>query len=158
MLKSIRFASLLALVILGTTVGAEARRHPHQRSVSVSGLVPSLREKVNEIVADCGSVVVSAVSRRYVAGTGHLSLHASGRAADLEGNPTCIYAHLKGWTSNGGGYSTDYGSVGHVHISHGGREAGLAFTHHGHRHASRGGRPGGTQYAAFGNLDRHAVH
>ena len=59
-----------------------------------------------------------------------MSLHASGRAVDMKGNPSCIYAHLHGWP---GGYSIDYGRVHHVHISLGGREDGLRFAHGGHR-------------------------
>lgn len=67
-----------------------------------------------------------------------MSLHASGNAVDMQGNPTCIYAHLHGWP---GGYSTDYSRVRHVHISYdaaGGREMGLRFAHGGgHKHRRR---------------------
>jgi hypothetical protein len=71
-----------------------------------------------------------------IAGSGHASMHASGRAVDIRGNPQCIYSHLHGWS---GGYSTDYASVQHVHISLGGREDGLRFAHHAarHRHSRR---------------------
>jgi hypothetical protein len=53
-------------------------------------------------------------------------MHASGRAVDIRGNPSCIHGHLQGWP---GGYSVDYG-VQHVHISLGGHEDGLRFSHH----------------------------
>jgi hypothetical protein len=54
-------------------------------------------DKLEEIIADCGSVVISTISAR-----GNRSNHPIGRAFDLQGNPGCIYAHLKGWP---GGYS-----------------------------------------------------
>jgi hypothetical protein len=54
-------------------------------------------------------------------------MHASGRAVDIKGNPHCIYSHLQGWP---GGYSVDYGTVQHVHVSLGGVEDGLRFAHH----------------------------
>lgn len=72
------------------------------------------------------------VRHTRVAGTRRMSLHASGLAVDMAGNPGCIYARLRGWP---GGYSTDYARVRHVHISGpGGREDGLRFAH---RHAPR---------------------
>lgn len=107
------------------------------RSVSLTGVVPPLAAKAREIVAACGSRVISAVRRTRVRGSGRLSLHASGRAVDLAGNPSCIYAHLKNWP---GGVSTDYHSVRcgrsrcpHVHVSYspGGSEWGLRFAHYG---------------------------
>src|SRR3954454_12085027 len=84
--------------------------HRTRRSVSLSGITPVLAAKVREIVADCGSLVISTISPR-----GNRSNHPTGRAVDLRGNPGCIYAHLKGWP---GGYSTDYSAVAHVHISY----------------------------------------
>lgn len=64
-----------------------------------------------------------------------MSLHATGEAVDMRGNPSCVYAQLKDWP---GGYSTDYGRAKHIHISlaANGREAGLRFAHGGraHRH------------------------
>ena len=106
-------------------------------SVSLEGVVPVLADKVREIVRTCGSQIWSTVRHTFVAGTRTLSQHASGTAVDVHGNPTCIYAMLRGWP---GGYSTDYGRVNHVHISYGGREHGLRFAHGGrhyarHRHA-----------------------
>lgn len=100
-----------------------------------SGFVQPLAVKVAEIRSACGSAIISGTRHTMVAGTDHLSLHASGRAADLRGNPRCIYLHLRGWTARGGGYSTDYSAVQHVHVSYGGREAGITFRHGGgHRH------------------------
>jgi hypothetical protein len=100
----------------------------------VGGLVAPLAEKVAQIAAACGTQVISGVRHTHVAGTGRMSLHASGQAADLRGNPGCVYRMLQGWA---GGYSTDYGRVHHVHLSWGGREQGLRFAHGGggHRHA-----------------------
>jgi hypothetical protein len=110
-------------------------KHRTGRSVSLSGITPVLAAKAREIVADCGSLVISTISAR-----GNRSNHPTGRAVDLRGNPGCIYAHLKGWP---GGYSTDYSAVAHVHISYnpGGQEWGLRFAHNNH------GRHLGTRYA-----------
>lgn len=106
---------------------------------TVSGIVAPLAAKVAEIVSSCGSQVVSGVRHTYIAGTRHISLHASGKAVDLAGNPSCIYAMLSGWP---GGYSTDYARMRHVHLSYdpdGGREMGIRFVHGGGRtrHAHR---------------------
>ncbi len=98
------------------------------RGVSTSGIVPQLAAKVAEIQSACGSTVISAVRHTRVRGSGRMSLHASGRAVDMAGNPSCIYRALANWP---GGYSTDYHRIrpNHVHISFGGREDGLRFAH-----------------------------
>src|SRR5437016_3493319 len=94
-------------------------------SVGLGGISGTLAAKVSEIVASCGSTVISGFrGGAHIAGSGHASLHASGRAVDIKGNPGCIYSHLQGWP---GGYSVDYGSVQHVHISLGGFEDGIRF-------------------------------
>ncbi len=119
-----------------TTVVSQARAY-------MAGIVAPLAAKVAEIQAACGSRPISGMRHTYIAGTRRISLHASGKAVDMAGNPGCIYAHLSGWQ---GGYSTDYGRMRHVHISYdpdGGREWGLHFRHGGgHRSAKRhhGGR------------------
>lgn len=95
------------------------------------GVVPPLALKAREIVSACGSRISSGQRHTRVSGSGRLSLHASGRAVDLVGNPGCIYAHLRSWP---GGVSTDYARVRHVHVSLGGGEDGLRFAH---RHGSR---------------------
>ena len=100
----------------------------------LGGVYGPLAARAREIVAACGSRVVSGVRRTRVAGTRRMSLHASGRAVDMAGNPACIYAHLRGWP---GGYSTDYGRVRHVHISLGGREDGARFAHRSSRVRTR---------------------
>lgn len=97
----------------------------------LAGVVAPLASKAREIVAACGSKVISGVRHTYVAGTGgRLSLHASGRAVDIKGSPACIYSHLHGWP---GGYSTDYArpNIQHVHISYAprGPEWGKRFVH-----------------------------
>lgn len=102
------------------------RKMYRRRHVTLAGVVEPLRTKAAEIVSNCGSRVVSAVRHTRVIGSGRMSLHATGRAVDLAGNPRCIYAHLRRWR---GGYSTDYARVRHVHISWGGREHGIRFVH-----------------------------
>lgn len=97
------------------------------RDGMLAGVSAPLAAKAREISVACGSLVISGVrSSARVAGSHRMSLHASGRAVDMRGNPGCIYAHLRGWR---GGYSTDYGRVRHVHVSLGGREDGLRFVH-----------------------------
>lgn len=96
----------------------------------LAGVSAPLAAKANEIAAACGSRVISGLRHTRVAGTRRMSLHASGHAVDMQGNPGCIYAHLRGWS---GGYSTDYARVRHVHISLGGREDGVRFAHRGGR-------------------------
>lgn len=114
-----------SLLLLGVTQQAEA---------GVGAVIGALLAKANEIVSECGSKIVSGYRPgARVAGTRRMSLHASGHAVDMQGNPACIYRVLNGWP---GGYSTDYRAVNHVHISLFGREDGRRFTHHiGRRHA-----------------------
>ena len=70
---------------------------------SVNG---TLAAKASEIVASCGSTVISSFrSGARIAGSGHASLHASGRAVDVKGNPRCIYSHLQGWPGGRDGWS-----------------------------------------------------
>lgn len=111
-----------------------ARRLIRSESM-LAGVYGPLADKAREIEAACGSSVISGVRHTRVAGTRHWSLHASGHAVDMQGNPSCIYAHLRGWP---GGYSVDYGRVRHVHVSLGGREDGIRFVH----------RAGRTRYAS----------
>lgn len=145
----------ILLSLLTLTSVAEARHHHHHRShhhhrhyssherhhstrTSLAALPAPLASKISEIIGSCGSSIVAlnAGHSTYVAGTGHVSLHLMNRAADVAGNPGCIYSHLRNWS---GGYSVDYGSVHHVHISWmpGGREWGARFRHGGggHRYA-----------------------
>lgn len=108
-------------------------RRSHGRSVSYAGLPGPLAAKVNELKLNCGAVVISAHRPgARIAGTGRRSLHAIGRAVDMQGPSGCIYAHLQGWP---GGYSTDYARMRHVHISYmpGGQEWGSRFVHGGYR-------------------------
>lgn len=102
---------------------------------SVNGLIAPLAAKVSEIQTACGSRVISGVRHTRIAGTRRMSLHSTGQAADVQGNPSCIYAHLTNWP---GGYSTDYETAPggkHVHISYGGFEQGVRFVHRHHRRA-----------------------
>jgi hypothetical protein len=106
----------------------------HREPNSAAGIHGQLEAKAHEIVSNCGSTIISEFRRgARIAGSGHASMHASGRAVDIKGNPKCIYSHLQGWP---GGYSVDYGSVQHVHISLGGFEDGVRFSHHGSHHRS----------------------
>lgn len=107
------------------------RVHAHARGhgASLAGVYAPLAAKARAIMVTCGSRVVSGVRHTRVAGTGRMSQHATGHAVDMQGNPGCIYAHLRGWR---GGYSTDYATAPggpHVHVSLGGREDGRRFAH-----------------------------
>jgi hypothetical protein len=112
-------------------------RHAHH-GPSVGDLISTLQSKVSEIMSACGSKLISGYRPgARVAGSGHPSLHSvyPARAADMAGNPACIYSHLQGWA---GGYSTDYGRVRHVHLSYSppgsgylaGREWHARFAHY----------------------------
>lgn len=129
------------LVVSGQPAGGAVAVRGKSAGASLSGVVAPLAAKAAEIVAACGSRVTSAVRQTFIAGTRRISLHASGKAVDIAGNPSCIINHLAGWP---GGYTTDYGRVRHVHVSYdpGGREWGLRFAHgrHGQRQARRGHR------------------
>lgn len=99
-------------------------------SKSLAGVVGPLAAKARELQSLCGSRIISAVRHTYIAGTGgRLSLHASGRAVDIVGNPGCMYAALRHWP---GGVSVDYGRVRHIHMSWnpGGSEWGTRFHHY----------------------------
>ena len=85
-----------------------AVREPRNvRGLSTSGVVPALAAKAAAISAACpGAHVISALRHTRIRGTRRMSLHATGEAVDMRGNPSCIYAQLRNWP---GGYSTDYG-------------------------------------------------
>jgi hypothetical protein len=130
-IKRLLFVGALLCVSLSTSNAQARARHyaaPLQRG---GAIVSALAAKVREISSSCGSSVISSVRHTHIANTRTMSLHASGQAVDMKGNPRCIYQHLSGWP---GGYSTDYGRVQHVHISYsaGGREWGIRFAHGGH--------------------------
>lgn len=96
----------------------------------LAGVYGPLASKAREIESACGSRVISGLRHTRVAGSRRMSLHASGHAIDIAGNPGCIYARLRGFR---GGYSIDYGRVLHVHISLGGGEDGARFAHYSSR-------------------------
>lgn len=109
------------------------------RSVSLAGVVPRLADKARELQRECGSYVISAVRNTRIAGTRRISLHASGEAVDIAGNPDCMYANLRNWP---GGVSTDYHRIrpAHIHLSlaeRSRREMGARFAHGGQRKARR---------------------
>lgn len=106
-------------------------------STSLARIVEPLKTKIETIIRECGSRVVSSDHRGGVTPN-----HRNHRAVDVSGNPQCIYSHLQDWP---GGYSTDYNTapyIKHVHISYcppqscrGGYEWGLRFAHAGsHSH------------------------
>jgi hypothetical protein len=122
-----KFWGLLArMALTGLFVLAVFFSARSAQAASLGGVTPPLAAKARQIVQACGARVISGVRHTRVAGSRRLSLHASGRAVDLAGNPRCIYAHLRGWA---GGFSTDYSRVRHVHVSYGGREHGRRFAH-----------------------------
>ncbi len=99
-------------------------------SLSMSGIVAPLAAKLASIQAACpGTQMISGVRHTKIAGTNVMSLHAQGKAVDVRGPYSCIYAQLRDWS---GGYSIDAVRMRHIHISYdeaGGREMGLRFTH-----------------------------
>ena len=102
---------------------------PRHAGAGLAGVYAPLAAKAREIVADCGSRVISGVRHTFIAGTHIRSEHWTGHAVDIAGNPSCIYRHLAGWP---GGYSIDYAAVRHVHFSLGGPEDGKRFAHNRH--------------------------
>jgi hypothetical protein len=100
-----------------------------KRTLSMAGYPSELIQLVKELEQFCGSRLISAHRPgARVRGSGHPSLHAVKRAVDMAGNPSCMYARLKGWP---GGVSTDYARVQHIHISYApsGMEWGSRFAH-----------------------------
>ena len=132
-MKRLGIVLTIALAGMFAPLDDQAEARPKKHPVSREGVTPVLAAKAREIEATCGSVIISAVSKR-----GIRSNHPIGRAIDVEGNPSCVYALLKDWP---GGYSTDYSAVRHVHISYnpGGQEWGIRFAH-GQHHDHRGVR------------------
>lgn len=148
--KSVPMQTDETVIKLGTPFGVKILERVSR--VLDSGFPRPLVAKVNEIVSGCGSRIASAYRPgARVAGSGRVSNHALKKAVDVAGNPSCIYAHLKGWP---GGYSTDYYSAPggqHVHISynpnkewgarfvhyHGGRSHYLAASRHHRKHHRR---------------------
>jgi len=122
-IKHLLFAGALLCVSLSTSnAQARPRYYPASPTFQRGGaIVSALAAKVREISSSCGSSVVSGVRHTHIANTRTMSLHATGQAVDMRGNPRCIYQHLSG-------------RVQHVHISYsaGGREWGIRFAHGGH--------------------------
>lgn len=161
----------MAILASSHSAEAKARRHHHHHRLHIdhdpavrrSDLTPTLASKVGEIQSACGSHLISAYRPgARILGSGHPSLHSlyPARAADLSGNPSCIYAHLRGWQ---GGYSIDYDRVRHVHVSWSppgsghlaGKEWHARFAHYGggshhHRMARR-------SHELLGSLDYRAA-
>jgi hypothetical protein len=132
-LRRARMALPVQALAYAPEVAPAVREAVAPAGTSMTGVVAPLAAKVAEIQSACpGAHVISSIRHTRIHGTRHMSLHATGEAVDMRGNPSCIYAQLRDWS---GGYSTDYGRVQHVHISlaANGREAGLRFAHGGGR-------------------------
>lgn len=115
------------------TIGGYAAHLSRNPTRDLSGFPAPIVAKVREIESACGARVISAYRPgARVRGSGRMSLHASRRAVDMAGNPSCIYSRLRSWP---GGVSSDYGRVRHVHFSYSpnGQEWGARFAHGGGR-------------------------
>lgn len=149
-MRKIFFATTMLVLSVGYADAKGHHRHHHHHhiakahhhhdggggSLSLAGFPGPLIDKAHEIIEACASRIISAFRPgAVVAGTHRLSNHALKKAVDIAGDPKCIYAHLHGWP---GGYSTDYGSVHHVHISYNhDKEWGCRFAHNGGGHHAR---------------------
>lgn len=116
------------------TKRGQIRTHylPAKGGVSLACIVGPLKAKAEELIATCGSKVISAFRPGARIPTGHVSNHALCRALDLQGNPSCMYRLLADWK---GGLSTDYWDAPgtpHIHLSWnpGGMEWGTKFAHY----------------------------
>lgn len=125
--RSIRHRSFKRRPLHGYT---KIARHRGGGSVTLSGVISPLADKAREIMSACGSRIISAYR------PGDPLLHGRGRAVDIQGNPSCIYAHLGREWLRVGGYTIDYATAPaapHVHVSYGGIERGLRFVHRHYR-------------------------
>lgn len=116
----------------------------------LAGVTAPLAAMARRLMDECGASVISGVRKTYVRGSGRQSLHWTGHAVDIVGNPKCLYATLAKakWP---GGMSTDYAAVRHVHLSYlkGGREWGTRFAHYrGGVKRTRYARHRGQRYAS----------
>ncbi|WP_424627564.1 hypothetical protein [Bradyrhizobium sp. SYSU BS000235] len=139
MKRSVLIAAAALLCALSFVAhSTEAVAAKKRGGVSLAPIVAPLAAKVASIQSSCpGTRVVSGLRHTLISGTRRMSLHAEGKAVDIQGPYGCIYSQLRGWP---GGYTTDAARMRHIHISYdaqGGREMGLAFRHGGHRHHRR---------------------
>ena len=66
---------------------SHGHRGPAGNSTDLASVSGTLAAKAREIVASCGSKVISSFRPgARIAGSGHASMHASGRAVDIRGN------------------------------------------------------------------------
>lgn len=123
-------------------VRQSAKKPTASRSVNTSCLPYQIKAALEKANQACGITVISAHRPgARIAGTGHMSMHATCRAADFTTrNPPCVIQALSDWR---GKLSTDYHRVRHFHIDDG---SYARFAHGGHRrmHAKR------TRYARAG--------
>lgn len=115
----------------------KTRKVQQARRVDTSCLPYQIKAALEKANAVCGITVISAYRPgARIAGTGHVSKHASCRAADFTTkNPPCVLQALADWR---GKLSTDYGRVRHFHIDDG---SYARFAHGGGRkHARRHAR------------------
>ena len=109
----------VALILFSTSVYADS---------SLKSIKQPLKTWTQQTLKQCpGSSVISGVRYTNIKRSRKLSLHASGNAVDIRGNPSCVWNRIKGWK---GGASTDYKNAPlHYHVSWGGSEHGLRFKH-----------------------------
>lgn len=110
------------------------------RSVGTACLPYPIKAALEKANQACGITVISAHRPgARIAGTGHVSKHASCHAADFTTpNPPCVLQALADWR---GKLSTDYSRVRHFHIDDG---SYARFAHGGSRRGRR------TRYARAG--------
>lgn len=103
-----------------------------ERDYSSSGLPASVRAALSDVRSSCSGFRVISMHRpgARVAGTGRVSLHAYGLAADFRvSNYGCAYGVLQ---RHNVGWSRDGGRCGHIHVSDGsriGRHEPAGFRH-----------------------------
>jgi hypothetical protein len=99
---------------------------------SLAGVPSIIQSFLAAVQSQCGSVKVISGHRpgARVAGSGIVSCHATGQAADYTiSSPACALRVAAGYQHLG--HSNDYGRVAHFHVSSCAREAGMRFAHGG---------------------------
>jgi len=116
---AILFFAFVCLLTLGTAGPAEAAK-----GTSTSGgcLPASIKAKLNEIRSKFGPITIVSTFRRgaRIAGSGHMSYHASCRAVDFnppKGKYSAVLAYLQ--RTHSGGLGTYSCGMHHLHIDNG---------------------------------------
>lgn len=144
-LASGRFSALvlIAFVSLLTIFGSTTAEAAKGASTSGGCLPGAIKAKLNEIRSKFGPVTIVSTFRRgaRIAGTGHMSYHASCRAVDFhppKGKYSAVLAYLQ--KTHSGGLGTYSCGMHHLHLDNGPR---VRF----HHCVSASGRPLGKKYA-----------